>query len=194
MKRCLLLLAVLLLTACAERGPRNLDYDPSRDFAAYRSWGWADPAIEYRPNDPRVRSDLTEQRLRDSVSSGLDQRGLRPAPAGARPDLKIKPYVILDQRQQSFSYADPCWGPGRGGPWGSAWGPGPWGPSYVRTQTVTYPVMTVQLDMLDGRDGKLVWRASEERLLDDQNATPAQRSAAFGRLIGELLVSYPPRP
>lgn len=194
MKRCLLLLAVLLLAACAERGPRNLDYDASRDFAAYRSWGWADPAIEYRPNDPRVRSDLTEQRLRDSVSSGLDQRGLRPAPAGARPDLKIKLYVILDQRQQSFSYADPYWGPGWGGPWGSAWGPGPWGPSYVRTQTVTYPVMTVQLDMLDGRDGKLVWRANEERLLDDQNATPAQRSAAFSRLINELLISYPPRP
>lgn len=194
MKRCLLLLAVLLLTACAERGPRNLDYDASRDFAAYRSWGWADPAIEYRPNDPRVRSDLTEQRLRDSVSGGLDQRGLRPAMAGARPDLKIKLYVILDQRQQSFSYADPYWGPGWGGPWGSAWGPGPWGPSYVRTQTVTYPVMTVQLDMLDGRDGKLVWRASEERLLDDQNATPSQRSAAFSRLINELLISYPPRP
>jgi hypothetical protein len=54
--------------------------------------------------------------------------------------------------------------------------------------------MTVQLDLLDGRDGKLVWRASEERLMDDQGATPAQRSAAFGRLINELLTRYPPRP
>lgn len=193
MKRCLLLLSVLLLAACAERMPINLDYDASRDFAAYRSWSWADPAIEYRPNDPRVRSDLTEQRLREAVSSGLDQRGLRPTAAGTRPDLKIKLYVILDQRQQSVSYSEPYWGGGWGSPWGPAWGPSPWGPSYVRTQTITYPVMTVQLDMLDGRDGKLVWRASEERLLDDQNATPAQRSAAFDRLVNQLLTHYPPR-
>ncbi|GAC1036334.1 DUF4136 domain-containing protein [Pseudomonas sp. No.117] len=194
MKRCLLLLSILLLAACAEQGPRNLDYDASRDFAAYRSWGWVDPAIEYRPNDPRIRSDLTEQRLREAVSGGLDQRGLRPAAGGTRADLKVKLYVILDQRQQSFSYSDPYWGGGWGGPWGPGWGPGPWGPGYVRTQTVTYPVMTVQLDLLDGRDGKLVWRASEERLMDDQGATPAQRSAAFGRLINELLTRYPPRP
>lgn len=193
MKRCLLLLSVLLLAACAERIPVNLDYDASRDFAAYRSWSWADPAIEYRPNDPRLRSDLTEQRLRESVSAGLDQRGLRPAAAGTRPDLKIKLYVIVDQRQQSISYSEPYWGGGWGSPWGPGWGPSPWGPSFVRTQTVTYPVMTVQLDMLDGRDGKLVWRASEERLMDDQDATPAQRSAAFGRLVNQLLSQYPPR-
>ena len=192
MKRCLLLLSVLLLAACAERMPINLDYDASRDFAAYRSWSWADPAIEYRPNDPRVRSDLTEQRLREAVSAGLDQRGLRPTAAGTRPDRKIKLYVILDQRQQSVSYSEPYWGGGWGSPWGPAWGPSPWGPSYVRTQTITYPVMTVQLDMLDGRDGKLVWRGSDEQMLSN-HPNPADRSNAIRETVARILANYPPR-
>lgn len=72
-----------LLSACAANQV-NHDFDASRDFAAYRSWSFKEPALQYRPDDPRIKSDLTEQRIRQAVSDQLDQRGLRPAAAGKR--------------------------------------------------------------------------------------------------------------
>ncbi|EPN63320.1 lipoprotein, partial [Pseudomonas syringae pv. actinidiae ICMP 18807] len=35
--------------------------------------------MQYQPDDPRLRSDLTEQRIRQSIGEQLDQRGLRMA-------------------------------------------------------------------------------------------------------------------
>src|SRR5690606_35261557 len=74
----LVLLSALLLLAACKSPPVDHDFDASRDFAAYRSWKWLEPAVQYRPNDPRLKSDLTDQRVRQAVAAQLDQRGLRP--------------------------------------------------------------------------------------------------------------------
>ena len=98
----LLLLSTLLLSAC-QTAQLNRDFDPNRDFAAYRSWSWQEPAVQYRPDDPRINSDLTEQRLRTAVSEQLDQHGLRPAPGNTPADLKVQAWLIVDNRQQQIS-------------------------------------------------------------------------------------------
>ena len=85
-RRTLLLSTTLLLTACQNYNV-NRDYDSTRDFGAYRSWSWKEPALQYSPDDPRIKSDLTEQRILDAVSQQLDQRGLRPA-ANGKADYK----------------------------------------------------------------------------------------------------------
>lgn len=82
-RRLALLAVAVLLSACAANQV-NHDFDASRDFAAYHSWSWKEPALQYRPDDPRIKSDLTEQRVRESVADQLEQRGLRQAGAGAR--------------------------------------------------------------------------------------------------------------
>ena len=99
----LFVLPVLLLLAACQSPQLNRDFDPNRDFAAYRSWSWHSPAVQYRPDDPRVRSDLTEQRLRDAIAEQLDQRGLRPAAAGSKGDLEVAVWMIVDNRQQQVS-------------------------------------------------------------------------------------------
>lgn len=174
----------LVLSGCQSASP-NRDYDTSRDFAAYRSWAWQEPALQYRPDDPRIRSDLTEQRLRQAVAEQLDQRGLRPAQSGS-PDLKVQAWLIVDNRREQIttSYGGP-WGPGWGGPWMS--------PGWNETRNVDYKVATLQLDLLDGRDGKLVWRASQERILADDNASPSQRAESLRKAVAQLLQQYPPR-
>ncbi|TWI54390.1 uncharacterized protein DUF4136 [Pseudomonas duriflava] len=188
MIRRLLLLTALLstLTAC-QVNTVNRDYDPTRDFGAYRSWTWAQPALEYKPDDPRLKSDLTEQRIRDAISSQLDQHGLRPAQPGTRADLQVRSYLIVDQRQGQMMRTDPYWG---GGPWGY-WGP--WGGGYTQTQTYTYSVTTLQIDLLDGRDGKLVWRGSAEADSGLNADIPSQRAAALSATIRKILAQYPPR-
>ncbi|KPW90146.1 putative lipoprotein [Pseudomonas syringae pv. cerasicola] len=102
-RRIVLLTCAVLLTAC-QSNSINRDFDAQRDFGGYRSWSWKEPAVQYQPdNDPRLKSDLTEQRLRQSIGEQLDQRGLRMATAGARPDLKVQAWLIVENRQQTVS-------------------------------------------------------------------------------------------
>jgi hypothetical protein len=77
LRRIALLGLALLLSAC-ETMQVSHDYNPAVDFAQFRTWAWKDPAVQYQPNNPMLRSDLTEQRIVQAVSSQLDQRGLRP--------------------------------------------------------------------------------------------------------------------
>jgi hypothetical protein len=181
---CCTLTLALSLSGC-QTDRTNRDYDNSRDFGAYRSWGWQEPALQYRPDDPRIHSDLTEQRLRQAVAEQLEQRGLRQA-SNAAPDLKVRAWIIVDNRQQQIttSYGGP-WGPGWGGPWMS--------PGWNETRSVDYRVATLQLDLLDGHDGKLVWRASQEQIMGDDSADPAQRADTLRRAVASLLQHYPPR-
>ena len=99
----LCLTSLLLLLAACQNTSVNRDYDSSRDFGAYRSWSWQEPALQYRPDDPRLRSDLTEQRVRDALSEQLEQRGLRAAAVGAGADLKVQAWLIVDERQEQIS-------------------------------------------------------------------------------------------
>lgn len=181
--RLLLLSALLFLGAC-QNAAIDRDYDPARDFAAYRSWGWQEPAVRYRPDDPRVTSDLTSERIRQAVAEQLDQRGLRPAPAGAAADLRVQAWLIVEQRQQlvTNSYGG-GWGPGWNGYWG--------GPVLTETRSLTYEVSTLQVDLFDGKDGKLVWRGSAEQGLRDQQQ-PHERLAAIRATLAKVLSHYPP--
>src|SRR5690606_1769857 len=80
--RPLLVITLGCLLAACQSVQVERDFDPSRDFAAYRSWSWQEPALSYSPDDPRLKSDLTEQRIRAATGEQLEQRGLRPAASG----------------------------------------------------------------------------------------------------------------
>ncbi|MDP3847692.1 MAG: DUF4136 domain-containing protein [Pseudomonas sp.] len=175
---------LLLLTAC-QSAQLSRDYDATRDFGAYRSWSWREPALQYRPDDPQVKSDLTEQRVRAAVSEQLEQRGLRPALAGTKPDLKAQAWLIVENRQDQVSTS-------YGGAWGGYWN-GYWaGPAYTETRRIDYQVATLQLDLFDGKDGKLVWRGSAEQIMRGEPATPAERDSIIRETVGKLLSQYPP--
>lgn len=182
----LLLIPILLLLGACQSQQINRDFDASRDFAGYRSWSWQEPAVQYKPDDPRIRSDLTEQRLRGAVSEQLDQRGLRPAATGVAGNLRVQVWLIVDQRQQQVSTG---FGGGFGGYWGNYWG----GPAYNETRTVDYKVATVQIDLFDGKDGKLVWRGSDERIMRNDEGNPTQRETVIREAVARVLSQYPPR-
>lgn len=185
-RRLALLAVAVLLSACAG-SQVNHDFDASRDFAAYRSWSWKEPALQYRPDDPRIKSDLTEQRIRQSVTEQLDQRGLRPAAGGQKGDLSVQTYLIVEQRQQQVT-TNYGGGAAWGNPWNGYWG----GPMYNETRNVSYKVAIIQIDLLDGKDGKLVWRGSDEQILS-RTTNPSDRSTAIRETVGRILANYPPK-
>lgn len=180
LRRLVLLSFALLLAACSSNNVQH-DFDASRDFAAYRSWAWQEPGLQYRPDDPRIKSDLTEQRIRQAVSNQLDQRGLRPVQGNARADVKVRAYLIVEDRQQQVTT-------NYGGAWGGYWG----GPMYNETRSVDYKVATIQVDLFDGRDGKLVWRGSAEQIMNNYPPSPQERNAAIQKTVTQVLSNYPP--
>lgn len=190
LRRIALLGLALLLSAC-ESMQVSHDFNPAVDFAQFRTWAWKDPAVQYQPNNPMLKSDLTEQRIIQAVSSQLDQRGLRPVAAGGKPDLLVQTYLIVANRQEQVvtNY-------GYGGPWGGPWGVyggGYWGPAaYNETRNVIYQVGTLQIDLTDAKDGRLVWRGSAEKVLND-SPTPQERSAAIREAVTKILNNYPPK-
>ena len=186
MRASLLLLPLLLILSACQTPQLERDFDPSRDFAAYHSWSWQEPGVQYNPDDPRINSDLTSQRIRIAVSEQLEQRGLRSAAANTAGDLKVQVWMIVDNRQQQVSTHF-------GGGWGDPWGGGFWGgPSYVETRTLDYQVGTLQIDLLDGKDGKLVWRGSAEQVLRSRQPSPSEREASIRSTVAEVLSQYPP--
>ena len=194
LRRIALLGLALLLSAC-ESMQVSHDFNPAVDFAQFRTWAWKDPAVQYQPNNPMLKSDLTEQRIIQAVGSQLDQRGLRPVAAGGKPDLLVQTYLIVANRQEqvvtNYGYGGPWggpWGVYGGGPWGGYWGPA----AYNETRNVIYQVGTLQIDLTDAKDGRLVWRGSAEKVLND-SPTPQERSAAIREAVTKILNNYPPK-
>jgi len=184
MKRLLVIPLLLLLAAC-QNAQLNQDFDKNRDFAAYRTFTWKEPALQYSPDDPRIKSDLTEQRIRAAVSEQLDQRGVRLAPAGGKGDVTVQAWLIVENRTDQVSTT---YGGAWGGYWNGYWG----GPGYTETRNVDYKVGTVQVDLFDAKDGKLVWRGSAEQIVRNNQTTPVEREAAIRDTVAKILSQYPP--
>lgn len=179
----MMLLSLLMLGACQATGPRA-DYDLSRDFSQYQTWSWADPPVTYAPaNDPRLASDLTSQRVLEAVAGQLDVRGLRPAQQADAADLKVRASLVRETRRDNITTH-------YGGGWGY-WGPYWGGPGYSQTRTVDYQVMTLQIDMLDASDGRLVWRGSDSQTVDARQ-TPLERTQEMHERAAQVLSTFPP--
>tara|TARA_R110000764_G_scaffold231145_1_gene322659 strand:+ start:691 stop:1389 length:699 start_codon:yes stop_codon:yes gene_type:complete len=185
MRRLFMLLPAVLLLAACQGAAVQPDYDASRDFSGYRTWQFEEPAVSYRPeNDPRLAGELTTERVKASVSNQMELRGLRPPVDGQSADLKVKTFLIVENRQDNVTTSF-------GGYWGTGWG-GFWGGPSIQTQSIDYKELTLQIDMLDSSDGKLVWRGSESDTLSERQQTPAKREEQINRLVGKILGSFPP--
>lgn len=186
LRRLFLLASVLALAAC-QTAQLDSDYDPSRDFSSLQSWDWREPAVQYRPEDPRLNSDLTAQRVREAVGQQLEQRGLRQAAAPQQADFQVQIFLIVDDRQQQVAtyYGGGYYG---GGYWGGMWGY----PGHTEVRTLDYQVGTLQLDFLD-RDGRLIWRGSAAQIQRQRQKSPDERSRDIHDTVAQILSQYPPR-
>lgn len=176
-----LLFSLFALTACQSNAPL-LDFDPTRDFSRYQTWQWQEPSVLFSPDDPRVRNDLTAQRLIQAVEQQLLLQGLPQSEDRDQSDLLIQASISIDTRQEvlrSMHF--------------DHWGHPLYGPVFSDVRTLEYPVRTLQLDIFDARDGRLIWRAALESAPEAARLSPEQRSAAMQRQVALLLQRFPPQ-
>lgn len=175
------LLLSILLTGCQSAALSELDYDTSQDFSLWQSWHWANPAVEFYSREQA--SDLDQQRIQDVVGEQLLQWGY--IPNEQHPDFLVRAWLGQEDRIERI-YVQ------RGGYWGDPWGRYWGGPGWVEPQDIRYRAFTLQLDILDAKSQKLVWRASDQWAATRSNVRPQKRDAEIRKAARRLLKRFPP--
>lgn len=175
------LLLSILLTGCQSAALSELDYDTSQDFSLWQSWHWANPAVEFYSREQA--SDLDQQRIQDVVGEQLLQWGY--IPNEQHPDFLVRAWLGQEDRIERI-YVQ------RGGYWGDPWGRYWGGPGWVEPQDIRYRAFTLQLDILDAKSQKLVWRASDQWAATRSNVRPQKRDAEIRKAALRLLKRFPP--
>lgn len=169
--RVALMMFSLLLSACQLSG-KSADFDPARNYAGYQSWQWHAPAFSYAGD--AAQNDLLEQRIAHTLTEQLAAKGLTHAQTQA--DLKV--HVRIEHKVYEDSYTTQI---------GSHFG----GLGLYETRTQQYPVQILTVDLLDGRDGRLIWRNQHEAFYDAY-AHPNQRNQSIAQSLTRILQQYPP--
>lgn len=151
-------------------------YPPApTDFTRYRSWSWRALPVGSLTLGPELIGHV--------LAGELDQRGLRPAGAEARGDLRIDLVVSQRTRLRESGYAvDPYLGyyPGH-----RPYGYGAYG--HAPRRTYREEVVRVDLRLYDGESDRLLWESHAEAPRDGRDDEAALRAA-----LGEALQDYPP--
>jgi hypothetical protein len=151
---------------------------PPRAYGRYRNWSWQGGQL------PAGSAWAGSELLAESLGSGLDQHGLRPAPAGQPGDLQVSASLNLERRLRQY-YDDYGAYYGHGRHWD---GYGAWG-SVPLVRTYEEEVAVVHVQFFDGRDGQPVWSGSGEAR---SGGSQSERADALRAAVKAALRGYPP--
>ncbi|HAI59267.1 MAG TPA: DUF4136 domain-containing protein [Xanthomonadaceae bacterium] len=175
-------LAALALAACAT-GPRvSVDADPAADFSAYRSFAFFEPlALE-----SRGYSTLLSERLRDEARRQMEARGF--VYEAANPDLRVNLNALVEEKTDVVRVpeVDVAW----------YWsyrarayvGVPIW---HERVHAVRYREGTVNVDLVDARERRLVWEGIA--VGSAAGRTPAERRERAGASVATIFEAFPHR-
>lgn len=166
----LLAVALFALAGCAT-GPM-VDYDDEVDFSNYRTFALMDPppAPPDRAVDP-IRSELNLRRLEESIREELGAHGFQESTSG-EPDFVVGYAGGTQERTEIYS----------------TYGGGYYRYHWDRIESYTYTQGTLILDILDGKERRLVWRGwVTEVVSSPENAGPQIRAA-----VKKIFSAFPP--
>ena len=155
-------LLVLYFAACSSVS-YNSDYDPSIDFASYKTYKWyeGDPV----QGDELYKYPLVQRRFVNSVNKSLESKGFTKVDGGDA-DFVVILHAGLREQTQLNTYHYGGYGYGR-------YGYGGWGGGSSTTQVNTYDEATLAVDIADSGREELVWRGTATGVVDGtKNATP----------------------
>ncbi|MCQ6958755.1 DUF4136 domain-containing protein [Mucilaginibacter aquariorum] len=166
----LLLLAIALLSACSGYQYYAIQSNKA-SFSKYRTFAWL-PAAD----TPGHVSDLVDEKIKESVTAGLEKRGL--ALQTTRPDLLVRYGVQVRERVRIYNYPTYVYGPGiayqgvthdRHGRYFYYSFNRPF-PVFVASDIVEIPYEegTLLIDLIDRRNHQVIWRGYDSGDIDDR--------------------------
>lgn len=173
---CLLLLTLAPLVGCA--GDKMLvraELDPAANVGVYRTFAWL-PVKPGIPGEPRRDNVLLDRDIRATVDETLRQKGYAKADSGTpdfligyRADIKEK---AINSVRDYYEYRQ------LGGK-----------EAVTDAYVFGHEEGTLSLDVVDGRSGRLVWRASATAVVD-----PTERKTRIAEALRKMLAQFPSRP
>ena len=161
-------LAVLLLIGCSTtRVKTGTTYDPSMNFADYRTFAQAPPpaSVAAMPG----YSEITGRQVQERIANNLEQKGFRPA-RWDEADLQVS-FTLGGQPRQDIE----SWG-------GWGW----YGPGEVTTEN--YVEGSLVIDMADRVRQRLVWHGYGSEDVFSQ----AAGEEALMKAVDAVLEKFPP--
>lgn len=158
------------------------------------TYAWA-PDAQPGSGDPRVDNDIVRERIKTAVDTNLAAKGYRQVDSGQAKLLVA--YHIGLQNKTDYS-ATSMGAPGGGvacGRRGCVGGYG-WGmygaPMDVDVRSINYVEGALMLDLIDTASGKLAWRATSQKRVDEKDATQDGLNAVVADMIKTLPAGAPP--
>lgn len=174
-----ILIACILTVALAACTTLSVytDYNPSAQFASYRTYSWR--------TTPEQVSPLMAQRIVDAIDAQLRAKGWTRVDSDG--DVALAANVASHQEYDvDHFYGGPYWG---GWGWGHpGWGWGGWG-GYGSTYVRSYTVGTLAVDMFDARTRQPIWRGTAE---DTVRKDPVRAAADIQNAVSAMFATFPP--
>lgn len=182
--------ACLALTACESPGGRVsvLQSDTIR-VTPGSTYAWA-PDAQPGSGDPRIDNDIVQGRIKTAVDTALQGRGFTQAADPSSATLLVQFHIGLQNRSET--QVSSFGAPNRVGPCGlrgciGGFGWGMYGaPMDVDVRTINYTEGTLMLDLIDRASGKLAWRATSQRRMDQGDSDQAKANAIVADMVRSL--------
>ncbi len=166
-------LGIAVLAGCATTMTVSSHLRPDTDFSQYRTYAWG-PADALPTGDARLDANpFFKDHLQGAVEKRLAVRGFELAPAGTTPGLLLHYHAAISQRidvsalDQDLGSCTNC-----------------------EVTAVPFEAGTIVLDVIDGRDNRLVWRGWAQTRVEDmlrsQDTMAKQIGEAAVRMLDRL--------
>lgn len=179
----LALCAGAMLAGCAaNRAPNTrIDYDKAVDFSVYRTFGFP----KETGTDRGGYSTLVTNYFKKAVREQMEMRGYQYV--DANPDLLVNFYANVRDRTEVRS--TPSMGYGY---YGYRYGLYTAWPLYdTEVDTITYPIGTANLDIVDAKRKQMIWEGIAEGRISDEDMK--QPEGAIHRVVTQMFQHFPGR-
>lgn len=161
------LLAALVVSAGARALDVNTDYDHHANFSQYHTYYWE----KIKTTDP-----LWQSRIQDAVDHALQAKGWQRVDNGG--DVAITAVGSSHNQREYQTFYD-----GLGG-W--RWG----GFGETTTQTISYPVGSLVVDLYDVHSKQLIWRGVSSETLANN---PEKNEKKLDKAVDKMFDHFPPK-
>ncbi|HEY7642775.1 MAG TPA: DUF4136 domain-containing protein [Steroidobacteraceae bacterium] len=175
----------LALAGCAtNRTPDiRVNQAPDANFSSYSTFGFP----EQTGTDRGGYSTLVTSYFKQAVRDQMEQRGYHYV--DENPDLLVNFYAKV--REHTDVRSDPTFSPAFGY-YGYRYGLYSAWPLYDRdVRTVTYPIGTANIDVVDAHRKQMIWEGVAEGVVHDEDMDHPKESIA--RVVTQLFARYPGR-
>ena len=198
-------LLVALLSACASEVTYQEDFNSTEDFSGYKTYSWHAPNEHNEATNNYLNNDIVDQRIHADIDAQLSSKGFTEVvddqadiyvnyTVTVANDLEVKTYNTYDTDYQAWGYGN---FQGYRGNFASPYRY--YGVNYPVVKTgsnkkyVYHKVGTLVIDIVNAKNGKLIWRGTAEGTLDKSKVSAAERDEKLATVIERTLHDYPPQ-